>query len=119
MDKSELRLEQAQGLALGSVVQTVVAHLAEAGREHVLEETADELLRFKAGGAGLSGFAVAIPEHDELIIVAQDGGVGEGDAVDVARQVGQRVVAGADGLGVHDPGLAPDCGRDGGKDRRP
>jgi len=117
VDEGPLRLEQAQRLALGTVMQTIVAHLAEAAGEHVLEKTADELQRFQTGGTGFPGFAVAIAEDDDLVIVALDGRVGKGDAVDVASQVGERVVAGADGLGVYDPGRLPDRPRDGGKDR--
>ena len=55
-------------------------------------------------------------EDDFPVVVAQDGGVGEGDAEDVACEIGQRLVAGADRLGVDHPGLAPDGIRHGGKE---
>jgi len=99
VDEGQLRLEEAQRLALGTVMQTIVAHLAEAAGEYVLEKTANELQRVQTGGTGFPGFAVAIAEDNDLVIVALDGRVGEGDAVDVASQVGESVVAGADGFG--------------------
>jgi len=40
--EGELGLEQAQGLALGTVVQAIVADLAEAGGQHVQQEAGDE-----------------------------------------------------------------------------
>ena len=114
--EGELGLKQVKGLAFGTVVEAVVADLAEPGREDVLEEPADELLGIEAGGSWLAGGAVAETEDDFPVVVAQDGGVGEGDAEDVACEIGQRLVAGADRLGVDHPGLAPDGIRHGGKE---
>ena len=114
MDEGPLRLEQAQGLAFGTMVQAVVTHLAEAARKYVLYEPADELQRREARGTTLTGFAVAVAEHNPLVIVSQDGGIGQRDAVDVACEIGERVVAGTDGLGVHDSRRLPDRFGDGG-----
>ena len=110
--EGEPRLEQAQGLAPRAVVQPEVADFSEALGQHVLEEAADELVRRDARGAGLAGRPVAVSEDDLLSVVAQDRGVGERHAEDVAGEVGQRLLPRADGLGVDDPRPAPDGGRD-------
>ena len=49
--EGELGLKQVKGLAFGTVVEAVVADLAEPGREDVLEEPADQLLGIEAGGS--------------------------------------------------------------------
>jgi RNA 3'-terminal phosphate cyclase len=107
-----LRLEQPQGFALGTVVQAIVADLAEAGGQNVLQKAPDELLRHKASRAGSTGIAIAVAEHDGRLIVFEDGGVGQSDAEDVTRQVFERMLTGTHGFGVHDPRFAPDTGRD-------
>jgi hypothetical protein len=69
----------------------------------VPQEAADELLRQQACRARLARCAVAIAEDDLARVVAQDGGVGESDAEDVARKLGKGVPASANGLRVNDP----------------
>ena len=56
--------------------------------------------------------AIAITEPHTFVIGLKDGGVGEGDAIEVAGEIAQRLVAGADGFGVNDPGCFPELGRD-------
>ncbi len=78
----------------------------------MLEEAADELHHRPYGEPFRLGVAVA--ERDGVAVVLADGGVGEGDAVDVAREVAQGVAAVADGLGMR-PVARPGLGGDGGE----
>ena len=72
--ESELGLQKAQGVALRTVVQSVVPDLAKADRQYVLEETPDELRRRQARGTLLSRDRIAIAEDDLARVMAQDGG---------------------------------------------
>ena len=52
-----------------------------------------------------------------MLVVVKDGAFADGDAVEVAGQIGEGSVAGADGLGVDDPVvMAPSAGMDPGVD---
>ena len=53
-------------------MQSVVAHLAEAGWQHMLQKAAQELLGLESQGARAIGAAVAIAYHDTLVAVVKD-----------------------------------------------
>ena len=114
--EGQLRLEQAERLAFGTVVQAVMADLAEADRQHVQQEAADELVGGEAQGAGPAGVGVTVANDDLAVVILQDGGVGQRHAEDVAGEVAEGVLAGANGLGVNHPRLPPDGCRDRGEE---
>jgi len=101
--EAEHQAREGECLALGGMVQSEVADLDEALGQDMLEEAAEELGRVECAGALALLLAVAVAEADGVIIGLGDGGVGEGDAVEVAGEIAQRLVAGADGLGVDNP----------------
>ena len=91
--------------------QAVVADAVEAFWQHVDEEAADELVRAERYAfvsiAALD--AIVLPlEGDILLIEGDQAAVGDGNAVGIARQIGQhRLGATERPLGVDDPfGLA-------------
>ena len=94
----------------GTVVETGVADLVEAAGQDVLEESAQELLGWESECSGLVGVGVAVTQADLGVVVAQDGALRDGDPVEVAGQIGEGGVAGADGLGVDDPVVMAPCG---------
>ncbi len=100
---------------MGGMMQAKVANFDEAVWQDVLEEAVQELKDGQGHFAGLAGIGVAIAEGDRLIVVMEDGRVGQGDTVDVAREVLQRLLAIAHGFYVHDPVDVPDLGRNGGE----
>ena len=87
--------------------QAVVADAVEAAGEHMDQEAADEL----AGGEGheLLPFApvsaIVLPlEGNGLAVESEEPAVGDGDAVGVARQIGEHRLRPAErALGVDDP----------------
>jgi hypothetical protein len=85
------------------VVQAEVTDFDEALGQDMLQEAAEELVRVECAGALALLLAVAVAEADGVIIGLADGGVGEGDAVEIAGEIAQRLVAGSDGLGVDNP----------------
>jgi len=99
-------------LAGGGAEETVVADLGEAAGKDVLEEAGDEVLDEESHAAALVGSGVGVAESDPAVLEAFDAVVGEGDAVDVAREVEGRALAVADLLDVGDPGcvLVPEVG---------
>jgi ribosomal protein L15 len=103
--------EGERGLA-GGMVQPVVAHFHESAGQHVLQEAADELFRRQRHALDLLRCGVAVAKRHGIAGVLADGGIAKGDAVDVAREVAQRVLAVADGLGVHRPVALPRFGGD-------
>jgi hypothetical protein len=67
--EGQLRLKQPQGFALGTVVQAVVADLAKAGGQDMLQKAPDELLGHEAGGAGFASVGIAVAEYDGRVIM--------------------------------------------------
>jgi len=94
-------------LAVGVGEQSVVADPMKARRQHVQQEAAHELRGMQRHEllARAAIFAVVLPaEGDAAIIVGDEPGVGDGDAVRVARQVRQHRFGSCEGaLGVDDP----------------
>ena len=87
------------GGALWAGEEAVVADAMEAARQHVQEEAADELggverHRLDPGFAGRLAAAIVLPlEGDALVVEPDQTCIRDGDAVGVARQIGE------DGLG--------------------
>jgi len=52
---------------------------------------------------------VSVAESNAAVLEALDAVVVERDAIDVAREIAQSMLAGADVLHVHDPPLVPHC----------
>ena len=91
---------------------SVSADAAQAFGEDVLKEAGDEEEGGKSCRAEFTGFGVAVAEGDDAIVFVELAFGANGGAVDVARKVGQCLLAGAGGLAVDDPVFAPDGGRD-------
>ena len=72
--------------ALSGMPQAEVTHLVEAARQDVLEESAHELVSAEAAGSRAAGPAFLVSDADGLVVEADDAGVGESDAKDVAGQ---------------------------------
>lgn len=92
--------------------QAIRADFGEAAREHVLEESSEEGLDGKRDTPGITGAGVRVAESDAVLLEVLDAVVGEGDAIDVTREVEQGVLTRADLLHVHGPRLLPHCGID-------
>src|SRR3954451_5670121 len=93
--------------------QAKVADLVEAARQHVLEEAAHELVAAEPAGASLAGLAVLVVEADPVVVEADDAGIGERDAEDIAGEIVEhRLFALAPGADVKHPSLVPDRVRD-------
>jgi hypothetical protein len=89
--------------------QTEVADLVEAARQHVLEEAAHELVAAEAAGPRVAGLAVLVLDSDRFVVEADDAGVGESDAKDVAGEVLEhRLFTVSPGGDMNDPGHLPD-----------
>lgn len=98
---------------MGGMMEAKVANFEEPVWQDVLEEAMQELKDGQSHFAGLAGIGLAIAEGDGSFIVMQDGRVGQGDTVDVACEVLQRLLAIAHGFYVHHPVNVPDLGRNG------
>jgi hypothetical protein len=101
------------GLAPTAAKQTVVADLVEAGRQDVLQESADEFRPGQAhgflrlGALGVFDAVVAVAEDDAVGIDGKDAVVGDGDAIHRAPEVADEVLGAVErGFGIHDPGVA-------------
>ena len=73
--------------------QAVMADAVEAARQHVREKAADELLRVERHGlvSVTCVDPIILPfERDGMIVERDQPAVGDGDAVRVASQIGQR-----------------------------
>jgi hypothetical protein len=69
----------------------------------MLEEAAKEFGWHQGTGVLALMLAVAVAEADGVVVCLIDGGVGDGDPVEVAGEIAQRLVTGPDGFGVDDP----------------
>src|SRR5579863_10683259 len=88
--------------------QAEVADLVQALGQDVLEEAAHELLAGDAADPPAVGFAMLVADSDRLIVEADDSGVGDRDAEDVAGEVVEHgLLALAPGRAMDDPGLGP------------
>ena len=100
-----LEQERAAGVfALGAFVgmpESVVADLVKSPGEHVLEETAHELVSGERAGAPLLALAVLVAQSHGVLVDGEDASIGNCDAVDVAGEVIEH------GGFALSPGLAP------------
>jgi len=78
----------------------------------VLEKAGYEVLDLEVDAAALVGSGVGVAESNPALLEAFDSVVGDGNAVDVAREVESRVLAVADLLDVDHPwfGFGPEVG---------
>jgi hypothetical protein len=74
----------------------------------MLEETGDEFGGRDGAELDSVGAAVAVGEGDLAILEALQAAVGDGDAKEVAAEVGKDPIAAASVLAVNDPFLLPD-----------
>lgn len=88
--------------------EAIVADLGEAAREDVLEEARDEDVDREGQAAGWVSARVRVGEGDAAMREAFETLVGEGDAIDIAREIEGGVLAAPDGLDVDGPGTLPD-----------
>lgn len=78
----------------------------------MLHEAADELGCVDPAALHLAGAILAVTEDDVLAVEALDAAIGDGDAVNVATEVLQHLLAGAGMLAVDDPSPSPGSGAD-------
>src|ERR1700722_9686778 len=112
--RHRLRVEQKQQPGAGGILapdgmpQAEVADLVQALGQDMLEEAAHELLAGDAAGPPPVGFAMLVADGDGLIVEADNAGVGDRDAEDVAGEVIEHgLFALAPGRAMDDPGLGP------------
>ena len=94
-------------LPIGGTEQTVVTDFDEAWGQDVLEEAANELFGGDGGVLNSIGGGLFKGESDEAIFQFAEAVVADSDAKDVRGEVLKGLLAGADGLGVDHPRLAP------------
>jgi len=85
--------------------EAVVANAMEAVRQRVQQEAPDELLGVERHDLRPAAMAIIPPaEGDAIVLHADQPGIGDGDAVGVAAEIGQYLLLTAEGrLGVDDP----------------
>jgi len=94
-----------QGLA-AVVQQAVVAAASKPPREHVGEQQPKEIHTRQAAGAQLAAVRIAVSEAHEAAVDIGNIGFAEHAALEVGREVGQRVLAVTDEGAVRDPVFA-------------
>ena len=81
--------------------EAVVADAMEAVGQRVQEEAADELVRVERHDLRLAAVAIISPaERDAIVVHADQPGIGDGDAMGVAAEIGEHL------LGPPNGGLA-------------
>lgn len=94
------------------MMKPIVADLNEALGQDMLQEALQERENGQGHPGGLAGVGFSVAEGYGGVIVLEDGGVGERDAVNVTSEVFQGLVAAAHTLDVNHPVDAPDFIRD-------
>jgi len=99
----QLATECEFGGAVAVGQEAVIADALQAGRRHVLEEEADELVGGDGHDFGFACVAIVFPlEGNPAVFEGQQTAVGEGDAMGVAAEILQRVLGPAEGgLGIN------------------
>ena len=93
--------------------EAIVSDLMEALGEDVLKEAAHKFVGIEGHGMATVGRGVLIDEADACIGDAEYSGVGNGNAMDVASEVGQDDLGALDGWFTEDvPAFLPDTSRD-------
>ena len=92
--------------------EAVVADAMEAVGQRVQQEAADELVGVERHDLRLAAVTIIPPaERDPIVGHADQPGIGDGDAMGVAAEIGQHLFRPAEGrLGVDDPFEATDLG---------
>ena len=98
--------------ATGGTEEPVIADFREAPREHVFEKALDERVHRERQPSGLVGARVRVAEGDATVREGFDPVIGEGDVIDVAREIARRVRSAPDLLDVHGPRACPHGGID-------
>src|SRR5262245_28409504 len=88
--------------------QAVVSDFDEAFGQDVLKETADKLLGGDGRESGLISGRILVGKSDLAVLEGEDAAIADGHAKDVGSEVFEGGLAGAYGLRVNDPSLAPD-----------
>ena len=84
--------------------QSIIANLVEASRQYVLEEATHELVTAETAGSGAAGLAFPVLDSDRAVVEADDAGVSESDAKDIASEVFEdSLFTGAPGSDVEYP----------------
>jgi hypothetical protein len=91
--------------------QAEVTNLDEARREHMLEETTDELLSGEGATLELVSGRLFVRESDCALVQRTETVVTDSDAKDVGGEILEGLQAGADRFGMDHPIFAPDAGR--------
>ena len=105
-------------MAIGK--QTIMTNAVKAVRNGVKQEAADELMRIERHHLLPAACSIILPsEGDAIAIDADEAGIGDGNAMGVAAEIGQHLFgAGKWRLGIDDPVDTPgffdnaiECGR--------
>ena len=85
--------------------ETIVADAMESVWKSVQQEASDELIGAQGHELGLVVVAIVLPAEADLSLVqTHEAAVGDGDAMDVAAEIGEDLGRAAErGLGVDDP----------------
>src|ERR1019366_2056853 len=85
--------QRVSGRAVAVGQETVIADTWQAGRYHVLEEEADELLGGNGHHLGFASVAVILPlERDSAVFQSQEAPIGDGHAMGVAAEILEHVL---------------------------
>jgi len=97
-----------------------VADAVETVGQDMEEEPADELSRLQPHHLGRAAIVIVLPgEGDMGLVEGDEAGVGDGDAMGVAAEIGEHLGGAAEGLlGVNDPVDPPHGGETFGEGRR-
>ena len=89
--------------------KSVMSNAVQAIRQSVKQETADELISIERHHLPLAVVAIILPsECDTIAIDVDEAGIGDGNSVGVASEVGQHLSGSCEGrLGIHYPVNAP------------
>ena len=94
--------------APGGMPQAEVADLVQASGQDVLQEPAHELMARDAAGPPSVRLALLVANGDAVVVEADDAGVGDGHAEDVAGEVVEHgLLAFTPGRAMDHPGLGP------------
>lgn len=88
--------------------ESIPPNLREAPREHVVEKAREKRVDGKRDGSRLVGVCMGVPKTDVTVREAVESLIRERDTKDIAREIADRVRAGADRLHVHIPPVLPD-----------
>ena len=99
-----------QAFAVG-VQEAEVARTPEAFGQHMLEDEPQEAGAGDGSELELLGLAVQITKGHLAVLAGDDISLLEHPFIEIAPQIDQRLLAGADGLYIHDPGLGVACGQ--------